>query len=162
MKTLLRTGMGLLALAGMLMVSTPSYALLVDETISAGDTEIDPLLPGGTLTLTLAGLPTVSITDATVTVSVFGDFNDGGESIDLSVDGLSGGSWLDNNDGNDFITGPVGDVGNQYGSILTGTATITLAQLNTILADGTLDFLFEYTLGVHNIQSGDFASVRIQ
>ena len=73
MKTLLRTGMSMLALAGMLMVTAPSYALPVDVTVSAGDAEIDPLVNGGaagTLTLTMLGLPTVATSDATVTVTV--------------------------------------------------------------------------------------------
>lgn len=155
----------MLALAGMLMVTAPSYALPVDVTVSAGDAEIDPLVNGGaagTLTLTMLGLPTVATSDATVTVTVFGDFNSSAEWIDLSVDGISGGRWLNNNDGDDSIVGPTGDVGNQYGSNLVGTAIISTALLNPELADGTLEFLFTYSNNVHNLLAGDFASVRIQ
>lgn len=151
----------MLALVGMLMVSTPSYALPVDVTVSAGDAEIDPNIPGGSLTLTMVGLPTVATTDALVTVTVRGDFDHSSEFIDLSVDGLSGGRWLDNNDGNDIIDGPVGDVGGLY-TLITGTATISMALLNPELADGTLNFLFDYPLNIHDFGSGDFASVRIQ
>lgn len=171
MKSVLHSGMSLLALAGLLFVASPSQALMVDVSTSADDTIIDPILAakGAGLTLSLTSLPTDAISGATITVSVRGDFDHSDEYVNVSLETLDGGRWLDNDPGNDIFTSPAGDVGNQYGSIITDTVTITNAQLLSVLGDGTLDFLFAYRLNPGNIgfdvddlQDGDFASVRVQ
>ncbi len=165
MKTVLRSGMSMLALVGVLMVSVPSYALSVDVSTSVGDAVIDPILAGnGLLTLKLVGLPSDAVGNATVTFQVRGDFDGAGEYIDLSVDGFNFGRWLDQNSVNDIIV-PNG-LGNEYESIITGMASIPMVDLNSILGDGELAFLFAYHVGggqvVNNFADGDFASVRVQ
>ncbi|MDT7040945.1 PEP-CTERM sorting domain-containing protein [Candidatus Nitronereus thalassa] len=163
MKSLLRSGMSLLALAGMLMVASPSHALLVDATVSAGDAEIDPIRPGGTLTLTLHGLPSVALGDALVTITVFGGYLLPTEYIDLSVDGISGGRWLNNEPlDNPFVIGPIDDKGNSYFGNIVGTATIGMATMNSgILDDHTLEFVFDYSSDVFAGGPGDLAQVQI-
>ncbi|MDT7040944.1 PEP-CTERM sorting domain-containing protein [Candidatus Nitronereus thalassa] len=162
MKSVLRSGMSLLALAGMLMVASPSHALLVDATVSAGDAEIDPIRPGGTITLKFNGLPSLALTDALVTVTVFGGYLSPDEYIDLSLDGLPGGRWLNNNTADDLLTGPVGDVGNSYFSDIVGTVTIGKTTLNGLIADNMLEFVFDYSSDVYAGGPGDLAQVRIQ
>ena len=94
-----------------------------------------------------------------------GDFNSPGEHVVLSVDGFSFGTWLNSNLGDDTITGPSFDIGTQYSSILTGTASIPLANLSGLLADGTLDFFFDYSGSVDDFNVAslqDLAQVRVQ
>jgi len=139
-------------------------AVAIDLTIAKNDAQLpgDPILDQ---TITFAGLNTNATSNATVTFSARGDFNQnfsGVEAIKLSVDGFSFGTWLDGIEGNDTITGPAGDTGDEYASILVGTATIALATLNSLLTDGTLAFLFDYGNFVNNVRNRDFAQVRLQ
>lgn len=147
-------------------VPATSQAILIDQTITLGDAEIDNgAHPVDPLTIQFTGLPSAA-SAATITFSVRGDFFASEEWIDVSVDGFSFGRWLDNDLGNDTITGPTNDAGNDYNSILTGTSTIALASLNTLLGDGILNFQYDYQVGgatdVDNLGTGDLASVRIQ
>lgn len=164
----IKTSLGILALVGIFFSANPSHAVPVDVSISADDAIIDPILhaKGSGLTMTLSGLPSNAITDALVTIMVRGDFNHSQEYIDLSVDGVSGGRWLDNNLPNDVIDGPVDDIGNQYKSIITGTTVIPLPVLLPILSDNELAFLLGYKFGgapdVDDLKDGDFASLRVQ
>lgn len=162
MKSVLRSGMSLLALAGMLFVASPSHAFMADMSVSAGDAEIDPIRPGGDLHLTLSGLPTDAISDALITFVVRGDFNGSGEYIDLSVEGMNLGTWLDNDINNDLIDDPAGDVGSNYSSVVEGTYTLPLAQLLADLVDGELEFWFLYSDNVNDANTGDLAKVRVQ
>lgn len=160
------------ALVTTLIFTSAAQAGSVDMTKTAGDAQIDPILAAqsGGLTLSFTGLPTPASGDAMVTFQVAGDFNNNTEWIDMSVDGYSFGRWLNAVLGDDSIDGPANDVGGTGDlQLLTGTAIIPLATLTTILADGELDFLFQYRFDVNNVHQnvdnvgvGDFASVQLK
>ena len=152
----------LLACAGVLGLATTSQAIPIDQTITKNDAQ----LPGSPLidqTISFNGLNPNPTSAATITFSVRGDFNATSENVLLSVDGFSFGTWLNDNLTDDMIAGPANDVGNQYVSILTGTAVIPLMTFSGLVADGSLDFLFNYS-GVNNLGAslGDLARVRVQ
>lgn len=114
-------------------LTSTSQAISIDQTITKCDADLgindnSPLVDKNIFFL---GLNINSTSDAAITFSVRGDFNTSIENVILSVDGFSFGTWLDNKLGNDTIIGPANDVGNQYASILTGTAAIPLADLRT-------------------------------
>ncbi len=156
----------LLTCAGVLGLATTSQAIPIDQTITKNDAQ----LPAGSSltdqTISFSGLNPNPTSAATITFSVRGDFNIPEENVLLSVDGFSFGTWLNTNLGDDTITGPANDIGNQYASILTGTAVIPLGNFSGLVADGSLDFLFNYSniVGNANPSSGllDLAQVRVQ
>ena len=97
-------------------------------------------------TISFSSLNPNATTSATITFSVRGDFNESIENVTLSVDGFNFETWLNDNLGDDDINGPnATDNGNQYSSILTGTAIVPLADLTSRIADGQLDFFFDYS-----------------
>jgi len=158
-----------LACAGVLSLSTPSQAISIDETMTKNDAALGPSDGGSSLpaqTISFTGLNPNPTSDATITFSVRGDFNGDFENVLLSVDGFSFGTWLNNNLGDDTITGPANDEGNEYLSVLTGTAVIPLATFSGRVADGTLDFFFNYSGGVTDFfpatTFSDLAQVRVQ
>ena len=149
-----------LACLWVLGFTSTSQAISIDETI----TKNNGLLPGNPVTdqtISFLGLNTNPTSAATITFSVRGDFDLFSESIELSVNGFNFGTWLDDNPGNDTIAGPANDKGNQYFSILTGTASIPLANLSGLVADGNLNFFFDYSGAVGNA-GDDLAQVRVQ
>ena len=146
------------ALAALLSLTASAFADPVDVTQSRGDGSV----PTSSITITFAGLPTNPVTGALVDFTVKGDFNSSSEYIDISMDGLSFGRWLDNNVGNDSIAGPTGDAGNEYDSQIHGSVAVPLASLAPRLADGALAFTFNYSSNVTNLQSGDLLRVRVR
>jgi hypothetical protein len=153
--------------ATVLSYAGTANAVAIDLTIAKNDAE----LPGDVnealidQSITFAGLNTNPTGGATVTFSARGDLNGVSESILLSVDGFSFGTWLDGDLINDTIAGPDGDIGTQYETILVGQAIIPLVTLTGLLADGELAFLFDYDETVGNLTGGfsdlNFAQVRL-
>lgn len=152
-------------------MTATSQAISIDETTSKDDADLDS--PGSEnpirdQTISFTGLNPNPTSNATITFSVRGDFgdvnasDDANENVLLSVDGFSFGTWLNNNDTDDDITGPTGDAGNQFDSIITGTAIIPLVTLSVLLADGNLNFLFNYSTRVTDFRGSDFAQVQVQ
>ena len=146
-----------------------SHAVSIDDTITKNDADLGPSDGFSSLqdqTISFTGLNPNATGDATITFSVRGDFNSQLENVLLSVDGFSFGTWLNNNTGYDSINLPANDVGVDYPSINTGTPTIPLATFSGLVADGTLDFLFNYSSGVTDFTPGsifqDLAQVRVQ
>jgi hypothetical protein len=122
-------------------------------TFSTSSSNWDLIGSGGIddLSLTVSGLPTNASSDLSVTFRLRADVNDGTEVAVMSIDGFSFGIWFDQNDTNDSIAGPAGDVGDQVVTIFTGTATIPLATFLPLLADGSLTALFDFSTNVSNI-----------
>ena len=99
MKSILRSGMSLLALAGMLMVASPSHALSVDVTQEVDNLTLNGVLlgGGGNLLVSFTGLPSIAWSPVTVTVTVRGDFGEPDEYVDITLDGgPMSGPWLNN------------------------------------------------------------------
>ncbi len=156
-----------LACAGILVLSTTSQAISIDETITKNDADLGhsdgSMLADQTFSFT--GLNPYPTGDATITFSVRGDFGIflDFENVVLSVDGFSFGTWINNDDTDDEIAGPAGDVGDEYGSVLTGTAVIPLATFSGLVMDGSLDFFFDYSGDVNDLVGFEgFASVQVQ
>lgn len=166
MRTVLHPKRLIVGLACLLVLgfTSTSQAIPIDETITKNDVQ----LPGDPITdqtISFLGLNTNPTSDATITFSVRGDFNTFFENVLLSVDGFSFGTWLDENLANDMIDGPANDEGEDYSSILTGTAVIPQATLSGLVADGNLNFFFDYSPDVHNFGGPsrlDLAQVRVQ
>lgn len=131
----------------------PSYSVTDDFQNFGQDDEFYP--NDRTYTRTIDAAPAagtdVSAEGATLTLEAFGDFadfngfRDGSEYIDVSVEGISLGRFLDSDEGNDRFTGPAGDLGSQYESPSTGVATLAEAEVEAILADGQV--VITYTMG---------------
>jgi PEP-CTERM motif len=166
MKSVLRSGMSLLALAGMLMVASPSHALLVDVTKEVDNETLNGVLAGGggNYLMTFTGLPSIMTSPVmTVTVKVRGDFGAADEYVNITLDGgpTMSGPWLNNNPGDDVFTTPAGDIGLHY-ELLTGMVDIGPVTIAPLLLDNTLNFLFTYSPAVGDDDNSDFLSVRIQ
>lgn len=158
-------------LALTLVTAGVSHAISIDETITKTDGELSNT--AGVLddqTITFTGLNPNPTTDATMTFRVNGDFDSFQETITLTVDSGSYnfGIWLNNDfvsgvgpGVDDTITGPVDDIG-EDNVILTGTATVPLATFQTLVADGELAFLFDYSATVVERGFQDLAEVRVQ
>jgi PEP-CTERM motif len=165
MKSVLRSGMSLLALAGMLMVASPSHALLVDVTKTVDNETLNTVLlgGGGMHTVSFTGLPSIMTSPfLEVWVEVRGDFKEFNKYVDISIDGaVSSGPWLNSNPGDDVFTTPAGDIGLHY-ELLTGMVNIGPITTAPLLLDNTLNFTFTYSPAVHDLDNSDFASVRIR
>jgi hypothetical protein len=108
-----------------------------------------------------------------ITFTVFGDFSNRNEWIDLSADSYQFGRWLDHTNKNDSIRGPGSeDKGNEYESNITGWVKLSANDFNSlIIGDDAISFLFDYNraLGnatglrsyVNNLDIGDYAKVEL-
>ncbi len=154
---------GLLACAGVLGLATTSQAISIDQIITKNDDQ----LPGNPLTdqtISFSGLNPNPTSDATITFAVRGDFLGSGRNVFLSVDGFNFGTWLNNNEADDEIAGPTNDVGATY-RFVAGTAVIPWVTFSGLVADGSLNFLFDYSNFVQNLSNTrllDAARVRVQ
>ncbi|EBA15814.1 hypothetical protein RSK20926_14324 [Roseobacter sp. SK209-2-6] len=92
--------------------------------------------------------PTSIIGDATFTFSTRGDLDHVSEYVDVSIDGFSLGRVFDNNSSNDDFDF-AGDSGTQSSSTHTGSATISNAVFASLISDGFLNLLFDYSAGVN-------------
>lgn len=104
--------------------------------------------------------PVKAFSNGTFTLNIRGDFDTNSEWINVDIEGFNLGRLFDNNPSNDLFDFAT-DVGTQYGSPVTTSAIIPLANLTSILADGALRIT--YTLGpqVNNLQTGEFANASI-
>ena len=138
-------------------IAVPASAALIAMSTSSTNWDglpapLDGSDPLDDLTLTLSGLATDAISDLSVTFQVRADLSTPvNEFVTMSIDGFSFGIWIDEDLGNDTIDGPDNDAGNQNTSIFTGTATIPLASLLPLLADGSLAALFDFSAGVSDV-----------
>lgn len=107
--------------------------------------------PQGDVSLMLSGLNPNATSDLSVTFRLRADLDASSENVTMSIDGFSFGIWLDNSLVNDTISGPAGDAGDQGITTFVGTATIPLAMLLPLLADGTLIALFDFSTDVDNV-----------
>lgn len=113
-------------------------------TTTQNSPQIDPF------TLSFTDLPTTALGDATLTITVFGDFDLSSEWISVTADGdFEFGRFLDNDTTNDLFDSP--DVGNQYFDFITATATISHDVLSAMIADGQVDFAFAFGSMVENL-----------
>jgi len=129
--------------------------------VNAATLTFGPVSAGGSgpnVTIPNIVTPTSSMSDATITLNVNGDFNSSYENAVVSLDTYGLGTILDNNSANDLFNFS-GDAGNQSTSTVTGSATISKAIFNTLIADGFLNLFFNTTSSVNccgtlNILSG--------
>lgn len=108
---------------------------------------------GPEITYTDVVTPTSITGDATVSLSVEGDLDWSSEYIDITFDSFSLGRIFDNDSSNDLFDFS-GDEGNQHGSVLSGTATISEADFAALIADGDLDLTFAANPFVDLVKSG--------
>lgn len=126
----------------------------------------DAYAGGSSFTRTISGVDTTASTDATFTLIANGDFDgdnndyyangysgfgDSAEWLRVQVEGVDLGYFLNRNDSDDQFSGS--DYGSWNGAN-SGTATISQAQWQQIVADGQITIT--YTLGSHvdNYQEG--------
>jgi hypothetical protein len=94
----------------------------------------------------------LSTGDAIVTINATGDFNSSTENFVLTADGgaFSFGTIFNSNTGDDIFNHTT-DTGAAYTTPNTAiTAIIPLATLNSLLADGQIDFFLDYSIAVDN------------
>jgi hypothetical protein len=141
----------------------------VDVFKEAGDSIIDS---SDTFALDFTGL-TKSSSDVMITFTVFGDFSNKNEWIDLSANSYSFGRWLNHTNNDDRIFGPgKNDTGNEYESFIVGWTKLSSGEFNNLLqGNNELTFLFDYNRSagndrgvlsyVNNLQAGDYAKVEL-
>jgi hypothetical protein len=102
--------------------------------------------------------------DGTLTLEARGHFGllggvDG--DVAVAVEGIELGIFLNNNPDDDlFDNASFGDVGVAYGSPVTASAVLTLAQLEDIISDGIIEIT--YTLiGMHDIFGNTYINASI-
>jgi len=105
--------------------------------------------------LTLDGLAARIDSDLAITFRLRADLDADNEFVTLSVDGISLGNWLNENLFDDSIADAVSDDGgdfrNQSRVIFEGTATLSQAQAQSILADGFLVATFDFSDEVNDL-----------
>jgi hypothetical protein len=116
-------------------------------------------------TLSFIGLPT-ALTDGTLTISVFGDFDHVVEYIDVSADSgaFNFGRFLNDAPADDLFNHPT-DVGIDGSTGVTASANIPQTTLNSLLADGRIDVLLDYSTSVNLSYADDpdlVVSLRLQ
>lgn len=112
--------------------------------------------------------PTDAFGDATLTLTLFGDFDMVDEYLNVMVEGLNLGNIFDNNPGNDAFD-LVSDVGCQYNGVfgpcsaISTSATILFADLKPRIADGLLSITFDPSATVNNLtgNSQEFVSATL-
>ncbi len=90
------------------------------------------------------GVPTTIVGDATLALTLDGDFNQSNENALITVDGFSLGTVLNDNTGDDdfdFANGDDPDGSSQAGNPDTGTATILNADIAPLIADGAVQII---------------------
>jgi hypothetical protein len=99
---------------------------------------------GGNFTLAIQNVPTSATGTGTLQISTIGDYSASTESFRVTIEGLNLGVVLNNNGGDDRFNFPNGDAGQDCASSPhQGTATLTEAELNTMIADGTVTLTFD-------------------
>jgi hypothetical protein len=154
-----------------LLMCNYSHAGLINIDVfkEVGDSIIDP---SDTFALDFTGL-TQSSSDVMITFTVFGDFSNQNEWIDLSANSYSFGRWLNHTNIDDSINGPgTSDTGNEYESFIVGWTKLSSGDFNNLLqGNNELTFLFDYNRSagndrgvlsyVNNLQVGDYAKVEM-
>ena len=90
------------------------------------------------LDLSIAGADPAATGDATITLELRGDVNDLDEILVVTLEGLSLGTILNNNTGDDPFDHPT-DVGTGCGASYLAQATVALSDLAPIIADGQVE-----------------------
>ncbi|MEP3638385.1 MAG: VPLPA-CTERM sorting domain-containing protein [Paracoccaceae bacterium] len=127
------------------------FALALGTTANAATVSFGPASAGGSgpvVTFSDLVVPTAISGDAILTFTVNGDLNSSREYIDVSFDGISLGRVLNNNTTDDAFDFGNGDVGNQSRSDLTGSATISQSDYETVAADGLITLTFDTAANV--------------
>lgn len=97
-------------------------------------------------------VPTTILGDATLFLTLDGDFNTSDENATISLDGFSLGTVADNNPANDafdFANDDNPDSNSGSGNPFSGTAIISNADIAALLADGILTVLIETPYAVN-------------
>ncbi|MDT0629057.1 PEP-CTERM sorting domain-containing protein [Alteromonas sp. W364] len=116
---------------------------------------------GPTISFNNLVVPSTIMGNATVTLSVNGDFNSNFEYLDILFDAFSLGRVFDGNTANDLFNF-AGDIGNQSRSTLTGVAIISAADFAALISDGLLNLSFDSSsrvncCGTINVLSGSIS-----
>ena len=94
-------------------------------------------------TVSITSVPTNPAGNAVLTLTSEGDHNGGSESFNVSIEGFDLGVFLDSNPDNDsFDNASFSDIGNTCGASNAAPATIPLANLQSIVADGEIEITF--------------------
>jgi len=102
---------------------------------------------GATLSFLDVATPTGIIGDATISLTVSGDFNDVDENIAVSLDGFSLGRVLNANASDDVFN--FEDDTALFATSTTATATIANADFANLIADGLLSLVLELSTDVN-------------
>ncbi|NOT13569.1 MAG: hypothetical protein HOP23_17370 [Methylococcaceae bacterium] len=160
---------GIFSISLLMSLNTHASPIDIDIYKEVNDSIIDNSDP---FFINFTGL-TLSSSDVKITFTVFGDFSNSNEWIDLSVDSYSFGRWLNHANLDDNIMGPGSlDTGNEYVSNIVGRATLSPDDFNFLLVgDDEVSFKFDYNriIGndsgilsyVHNLRVGDYAKVEL-
>jgi hypothetical protein len=116
---------------------------------------------GAIITFDNVVVPSTITGDATVTLSLNGDFNSDFEYVDILFDTFSLGRVFDNDTTNDLFNF-TNDVGNQSASTLTGVAILPGSIFAALISDGLLTLSFDASAGVNccgtiNVLSGSIS-----
>ena len=97
-------------------------------------------------------VPTTIVGDATLSLTLDGDFNSTFENAVVTLDGFSLGKVVNGNTGDDdfnFANGDDPDPDDDAGSPFTGTATILNANIAPRIADGGVQIIVDTSTGVN-------------
>ena len=132
-----RAGAALLASIALLAIATPALAIPFSVSLGPFSSDVD----GVDFTLNFTALPEI-LGDATLALTLDGDFNNNSENAIVDIDGFSLGTILNgnpNDDAFDFALNndPDPDPGS-LSVLLTGTTVVLHADISPLIADSTL------------------------
>lgn len=114
---------------------------------------------GGVINYTNLVADANTVSDATFTLNIAGDFDSSNENVAISIEGYSLGIVFDKNTNNDLFNFANDDyLGNHNNYVnMTGVATIAQADWTNIIADGFVSISFDLSSGVNCCSSGPHA-----
>jgi len=118
---------------------------------------------GQNIDFTFTGFQGYPASDMTVEFWVTGDLDSSIEYARINVDenDYDFGNWLNDNNSDDIIDDAYGDIGNQCGSELYGSATIPKSELINLIRDGTLIVHWDFSGSVHVLCAQNYAKTTI-
>ena len=129
--------------AALLVLTGSAHATTV---INFGPTSDDS--DGPTIAFNNLVTPTGIVGDATISVTLNGDLNLSSEFVDITLDGFSLGRVLNDDESDDPFNFPNGD-DVAAGVNTTGTATIANVDFATLIVDGFLNLVFDFSDNVN-------------
>lgn len=137
------------AVAGLLFAASSVLSIANAGLITLEDKSTS--INGGIISYTNLIADTATVSDATFTLSIAGDFDSTNENVAISIEGFSLGIVFDSNTNNDAFDFTGDDyIGSHSNYVfMTGVATIAQADWENIIADGLVSISFDLSSAVN-------------